>query len=63
MSANADVESLKKLADNKMEVVPVSAAMMSDMRKMATPLLDEYLKRAPAAAPFIKSYLDATGRK
>ena len=63
VSANADVESLKKLADNKMEVVPVSAAMMSDMRKMATPLLDEYLKRAPAAAPFIKSYLDATGRK
>lgn len=63
VSSNADVESLKKLTANNMEVVPVNAAMMADMRKQAAPLLDEYLKRAPAAAPFIKSYLDATGRK
>jgi len=63
VSANADVESLKKLTANGMEVVPVSEAMMADMRKMAAPLLDEYLKRAPAAGPFIKSYLEATGKK
>lgn len=63
VSANADVESLKKLNANGMEVVPVNAAMMTDMRKKATPLLDEYLKRAPAAEPFINQYLTATGRK
>ncbi len=63
VSANADVESLKKLTANGMVVVPVSEAMMADMRKQAAPLLDDYLKRAPAAAPFIKSYLEATGKK
>lgn len=63
VSANADVESLKKLNANGMEVVSVNAAMMTDMRKKATPLLDEYLKRAPAAEPFINQYLTATGRK
>jgi TRAP-type C4-dicarboxylate transport system substrate-binding protein len=63
VSSSADVESLKKLTANGMEVVPVSAAMMADMRKQAAPLLDEYLKRAPAAAPFINSYLEATGKK
>ena len=63
VSANADVESLKKLTANGMEVVPVGPAMMADMRKQAAPLLDEYLKRAPTAAPLIKNYLDASGRK
>lgn len=63
VSANADVESLKKLNANGMEVVQVNAAMVTDMRKKATPLLDEYLKRAPAAEPFINQYLTATGRK
>ena len=54
---------MKKLTANGMELVPVDAAMMADMRKQAAPLLDEYLKRAPAAAPFIKSYLETTGKK
>lgn len=63
VSAEADVESLKKLTASGMEVVPVGAEMMTEMRKRATPLLDEYLKRAPAAAPIINNYLSATGRK
>ena len=63
VSTNSDAESLKKLTANGMEVVPVGEAMLADMRKRAAPLLDEYLKRAPAAAPFIKSYQDAMGRK
>ena len=63
VSTSADTESLKKLTANGMEVVPVSEAMMADMRKRAAPLLDEFLKRAPAAAPFIKNYQDAMGRK
>lgn len=63
VSENADIESLKKLTANGMEVVPVNAAMLTEMRKRAAPLLDEYLKRAPAAAPLIKKYQDAMGRK
>lgn len=62
VSTDADVESLKKLTANGMEVVTVSPAMMTAMRKSAAPLMDEYLKRAPAAAPFIKNYLAATGK-
>jgi TRAP-type C4-dicarboxylate transport system substrate-binding protein len=62
VSNDADSESLKKLTANGMEVVTVPPAMMSSMRKAAAPLLDEYLKRAPAAAPYIKSYLAATGK-
>lgn len=63
VSKNADEESLKKLTANGMEVVPVDAKMMAEMRKDAAPLLDEYLKRAPAAVPFVKSYLEATGKQ
>ena len=63
VSTNADEESLKKLTANGMEVVPISPEMMTDMQKQAAPLLDAYLKRAPAAAPLIQSYLEATGRK
>ena len=63
VSTNADVESLKKLTANGMEVVPVSEAMFAEMRKRAAPLLEEYLKRAPAAAPFLKDYQESMGRK
>ncbi len=63
VSTNADVESLKKLTTNGMEVVPVSEAMFAEMRKRAAPLLEEYLKRAPAAAPFLKDYQESMGRK
>ncbi|MCF8159098.1 MAG: TRAP transporter substrate-binding protein [Polaromonas sp.] len=62
VSRNADGESLKKLTANGMEVVNVTPDMFKDMRKMAAPLLDDYLKRAPDAAPHIKNYLSATGR-
>lgn len=63
VSASADGESLKKLVANGMEVVPVNSAMVADMRKKAAPLLDDYLKRAPAAAPLIKKYHEATAGK
>jgi TRAP-type C4-dicarboxylate transport system substrate-binding protein len=63
VSNDADGESLKKLTANGMEVVTVPPAMMGSMRKAAAPLMDEYLKRAPAAAPYVKSYLSATGKE
>lgn len=62
VSAQADRDALKKLTDNGMEVVQIPAAMMSDIRKRAAPLLDEYLKRVPAAGPIVKQYLASVGR-
>lgn len=62
VSAQADRDAVKKLTDNGMEVVSVPAAMMGDIRKRAAPLLDEYLKRVPAAAPVVKQYLASVGR-
>jgi len=62
VSAQADRDALKKLTDNGMEVVQIPPAMMSDIRKRAAPLLDEYLKRVPAAGPIVKQYLASVGR-
>jgi TRAP-type C4-dicarboxylate transport system substrate-binding protein len=62
VSAQADRDALKKLTDNGMEVVQMPPAMMSDIRKRAAPLLDEYLKRVPAAGPIVKQYLASVGR-
>lgn len=62
VSAQADRDALKKLIDNGMEVVQIPAAMMSDIRKRAAPLLDEYVKRVPAAGPIVKRYLASVGR-
>lgn len=62
VSAQADRDSIKKLSDNGMELVPVSAAMMGDIRKRAVSLQQEYLQRVPAAAPFVKQYLASLGR-
>lgn len=62
VSAQADRDSIKKLSDNGMELVPVSAAMMGDIRKRAVSLQQEYLQRVPAAAPIVKQYLASQGR-
>lgn len=62
VSAQADRDSIKKLNDNGMELVPVSPAMMADIRKKAVSLQQEYLQRVPAAGPIVKQYLAAMGR-
>lgn len=62
VSAQADRDSIKKLSDNGMELVPVSAAMMGDIRKRAVSLQEEFLQRVPAAAPIVKQYLTSMGR-
>lgn len=62
VSAQADRDSIKKLTENGMELVPVSNAMMADIRKRAASLQQEYLQRVPAAAPIVKQYLASMGR-
>jgi TRAP-type C4-dicarboxylate transport system substrate-binding protein len=56
-SLKADVDSLKRLKDGGMEVVPVSDAMMTDVRAKTAPLLEAFLKRVPAADKPVRAYL------
>ena len=62
VSAQADRDSIKKLTENGMELMPVSAALMADIRKRAGSLQQEYLQRVPASAPIVKQYLTSMGR-
>lgn len=62
VSAQADRDSIKKLTENGMELVPVSNAMMGDIRKRAGALQQEYLQRVPGAVPIVRQYLTSMGR-
>ena len=56
-SLKADTDSLKRLTEGGMEIVPVPAPMMADLRAKTAPLLDAFLKRVPAADKPVKAYL------
>jgi TRAP-type C4-dicarboxylate transport system substrate-binding protein len=56
-SLKADVDSLNRLKEGGMELVPVSDAMMTEIRTRAAPLLDGFLKRVPAADKPVRAYL------
>ena len=56
-SLKADVDSLNRLKEGGMEVVPVSDAMMTDIRARTAPLLEAFLKRVPAADKPVRAYL------
>ncbi|WP_257165146.1 TRAP transporter substrate-binding protein [Bradyrhizobium sp. SRS-191] len=56
-SLKADVDSLNRLKEGGMEVVPVSDAMMTEIRAKTAPQMDAFLKRVPAADQPVKAYL------
>ena len=56
-SLKADIDSLNRLKEGGMEVVPVSDAMMTDIRAKTAPQLDAFLKRVPAADKPVRAYL------
>lgn len=56
-SLKADTDSLKRLTEGGMEVVPVPEPMMADLRAKTAPLLDAFLKRVPAADKPVRAYL------
>lgn len=58
----ADEDSLKRLKDGGMEVVPVSPAMMKEFRDRSAPLVEAFLKRVPEADKPIKAYMVETKR-
>jgi TRAP-type C4-dicarboxylate transport system substrate-binding protein len=57
VSVKADTDSLARLREGGMQVVPVPEAMMADMRRRSAPILDDFMRRAPAARPAIQAYL------
>lgn len=62
VSIHDDQASLKTLLDHGMELVKIPPAMMKQMQKRSAPLLEDFLKRAPAARPIVKKYLAEVGR-
>ncbi len=56
-SLKADVDSLNRLKEGGMEVVPVPDAMMTEIRTKTAPLLEAFLKRVPAADKPVRAYL------
>ncbi len=56
-SLKADVDSLNRLKEGGMEVVPVPDPMMTEIRARTAPLLDAFLKRVPAADQPVRAYL------
>jgi TRAP-type C4-dicarboxylate transport system substrate-binding protein len=57
VSLKADADSVARLKEGGMEVVPIPPAMMKDFRARTEPLLGEFLKKVPAAEPSVKAYL------
>jgi TRAP-type C4-dicarboxylate transport system substrate-binding protein len=57
VSVQNDKDSLKKLVDGGMEVVPVPPAMMKEFRDKTASLLDSFVKRVPAAEAPVRAYL------
>ncbi len=62
VSIKADAESSAKLAAGGMELIEISAPMMADFRSRTAGILDDYIKRVPAAAAPIKAYLSEMKR-
>ena len=62
VSIQEDKTTLKTLLDHGMELVKIPPSMMKDMQKRSAPLLEAFMKRAPAAKPIVKKYLAEVGR-
>ena len=49
VSANNDSDSAARLKAGGMEMIEVPAPMMADMRAKARPMIDDFIRKAPAA--------------
>lgn len=56
-SVKADTDSLARLKQGGMEVVDIPAPMMADMRRRTASMVQDYIKRVPAAKGPIEAYL------
>jgi TRAP-type C4-dicarboxylate transport system substrate-binding protein len=63
VSRQGDIDSIKTMTDNGMEVVEISSEMRAGMAKRAAALQDDFLKRVPAAKPIVEQFKAATGKQ
>jgi TRAP-type C4-dicarboxylate transport system substrate-binding protein len=56
-SVKADADSLARLKQGGMEVVDIPAPMMADMRRRTANMVQDFIKRVPAAKAPIEAYL------
>jgi TRAP-type C4-dicarboxylate transport system substrate-binding protein len=56
VSVQNDKDSLKKLLDNGMELVEVPPEMLKEFREKTAPLVEAFIKRAPASEKPIRAY-------
>ena len=56
-SIKADADSSKRLTDGGMQMVVPSPAFVADLRKKTAPMIDDFIKRVPAAEKPVKAYL------
>jgi TRAP-type C4-dicarboxylate transport system substrate-binding protein len=56
-SIKADADSSKRLTDGGMQMVVPSPAFVADLQKKTAPMIDEFIKRVPAAEKPVKAYL------
>jgi len=54
---NVDVESLKRLKEQGMEVVAIPPAMAAELRQRTAPLIEAFVKRVPASRKPIEAYM------
>jgi TRAP-type C4-dicarboxylate transport system substrate-binding protein len=57
VSAKNDADSGARLKAGGMEMIEVPASMMAEMRAKAKPMIDDFIKKAPAADAPLKAYL------
>jgi TRAP-type C4-dicarboxylate transport system substrate-binding protein len=57
VSARNDADSAARLKAGGMEMIEVPAPMMAEMRARAKPMIDDFIKKAPAAEAPLKAYL------
>jgi TRAP-type C4-dicarboxylate transport system substrate-binding protein len=62
VSRQGDLDSIKIMADNEMELVEISPELRAEMAKRGETLQEEFLQRVPAARPIVEQFKAAVGQ-
>jgi len=62
ISRQGDLDSIKIMTDNGMELVEISPELRAEMTKRGQALQEEFLQRVPAAKPLVEQFKAAAGK-
>jgi TRAP-type C4-dicarboxylate transport system substrate-binding protein len=62
VSRQGDLDSIKIMTDNGMELVEISPELRAEMSERGEALRDEFLQRVPAAEPIVEQFKAAVGQ-